>query len=202
MRKRLLIAASLGFAQLILGTVNAHAEVIVSKPADGWEIYTSGRVGAFGELVHGDAQPPKLDGRPSPTQDGITVQTGPGPNGENNGARATASRVRSGFLGNILNILYNAGAELVINGHEHNYERFAPMRPDGTRDDARGIREIIVGTGGASLRTLKAAQPNSEVRSNAAHGVLKLTLRGDGYRWDFVPIAGKTFTDTGTGTCH
>ncbi len=104
MRKRLLIAASLGFAQLILGTVNAHAEVIVSKPADGWEIYTSGRVGAFGELVHGDAQPPKLDGRPSPTQDGITVQTGPGPNGENNGAPATASRVRSGFLGNILTL--------------------------------------------------------------------------------------------------
>jgi hypothetical protein len=105
-------------------------------------------------------------------------------------------------MANILNILYNAGAELVVNGHDHNYERFAPMRPDGVRDDARGIREIIVGTGGASLRSLATTQPNSEVRSNAAHGVLKLTLGATGYRWDFVPIAGKTFTDSGTGTCH
>jgi hypothetical protein len=105
-------------------------------------------------------------------------------------------------MATILTDLYNAGAELVINGHEHNYERFAPMRPDGTQDTTTGIREIIVGTGGASLRALKATQPNSEVRSNAAHGVLKLTLSAGGYRWDFVPIAGKTFTDTGTGTCH
>ena len=80
------------------------------------------------------------------------------------------------------------------------------LRPDaaptGVADTARGLREIIVGTGGASLRAMAATQPNTEVRSNAAHGVLKLTLSAAGYRWDFVPIAGKTFTDTGTGTCH
>lgn len=104
MRIRFLIAAGLAFTPLLFGTVNAHAEVIVSQPADGWEIYTAGRVGAFAELVDGDAQPPQQPGRPRVTADGITVQTGPGPNGENNGAHATASRVRSGFLGNILTL--------------------------------------------------------------------------------------------------
>lgn len=104
MRMRVLLAASLGFAPLLLGTVNAQAEVIVSKPADGWEVYTAGRVGAFAELVDGDAQPPQQQGRPRVTQEGINIQSGPGPNGENNGAHATASRVRSGFLGNILTL--------------------------------------------------------------------------------------------------
>ena len=104
MRVRPYLAASIGFASFVLGSVTAHAEVIVSRPADGWEVYTSGRVGAFAEVVQGDAQFPKIDGKPSPTADGIVVQTGPGPNGENNGASALASRVRSGFLGNILTV--------------------------------------------------------------------------------------------------
>jgi hypothetical protein len=82
------------------------------------------------------------------------------------------------------------------------YERFAPMRPDGTLDAARGIRHFTVGTGGAPLTAIGTPVPNSEVRSNAAHGVLKMTLRADGYDWQFVPVAGKTFTDSGSGTCH
>jgi len=98
------LTACLGFASLVLGSATAHAEVTITKPAEGWEVYTAGRVGAFAELVHGDAQPPRLMGKPSVTADGIVVQTGPGPNGENNGAQATASRVRSGFLGNILTL--------------------------------------------------------------------------------------------------
>ncbi|MFL5579543.1 MAG: PKD domain-containing protein [Gemmatimonadaceae bacterium] len=98
--------------------------------------------------------------------------------------------------------LYAAHAELVLNGHQHHYERFSPMRPDRTRDDVNGIREFIVGTGGesASLPTADIAAL-SEVRSDA-FGVMKITLRPDGYDWQFLPIAGYTFADSGSGTCH
>jgi hypothetical protein len=98
--------------------------------------------------------------------------------------------------------LYDADADLVLAGHDHIYERFAPMRPDGTADPARGIRHFTVGTGGVPLTPIGTPVPNSEVQSNAAHGVLKLTLRADGYDWQFVPVAGTTFTDSGSGTCH
>ncbi|HEX8702284.1 MAG TPA: Calx-beta domain-containing protein, partial [Myxococcaceae bacterium] len=98
--------------------------------------------------------------------------------------------------------LYNAGVELVLSGHEHDYERFAPQRPSGVADPATGIRQFVVGTGGTGLRAFNTVQPNSEVRESSTHGVLKLTLRANSYDWEFVPIAGQTFTDTGTGTCH
>jgi hypothetical protein len=98
--------------------------------------------------------------------------------------------------------LYDHGAELVINGHEHFYERFAPQRPNGTADSAFGIRQITAGTGGNSLYRFGTAKPNSQVRNNSTTGVLKLTLRADGYDFRFIPVAGKTFTDTGSGTCH
>jgi len=98
--------------------------------------------------------------------------------------------------------LYEGGAEIVINGHDHDYERFAPQDPDGRADSARGIREFVVGTGGRSLRTFKTPVPNSEIRSSDAFGVIKLTLRPSGYDWKFVPVAGKTFTDSGSGACH
>jgi PKD repeat protein len=98
--------------------------------------------------------------------------------------------------------LYAAGAEIIVNGHVHRYERFAPQTPDRVRDDARGIRQFIVGTGGANIQgTPTVIAPNSEVR-DGTRGVLKFTL-GDGtYSWQFIPIAGKTFTDSGSGTCH
>ncbi|HYP76877.1 MAG TPA: hypothetical protein VER12_13010 [Polyangiaceae bacterium] len=102
MKRHLL--ASVGFGSVILGCVTAHAEVVIAKPIDGLEVYTAGRVGAFAEVVDGDAQPPQIDGKPTPTADGIAIQSGPGPNGENNGAHATAFRMRSGFLGNILTL--------------------------------------------------------------------------------------------------
>jgi hypothetical protein len=98
--------------------------------------------------------------------------------------------------------LYSFGAELVVNGHEHVYERFAPQRPDGTADAAFGIREIIAGTGGNSLYQFGPAQPSSQVRNNTTNGILKLTLRPDGYDFNFIPVAGKTFSDSGSGTCH
>jgi hypothetical protein len=98
--------------------------------------------------------------------------------------------------------LYNANVELVLSGHEHDYERFAPQRPSGVADPATGIRQFVVGTGGTGLRAFGTVQPNSEVRESSTYGVLKLTLRANSYEWEFVPIAGQTFTDSGTGTCH
>lgn len=98
--------------------------------------------------------------------------------------------------------LYDAGAEIVVNGHDHDYERLAPQDPSGAADNERGIREFVVGTGGAGLRSFPRVAPNSEVRNDRTHGVLKLTLHPEGYDWEFVPVAGGTFTDSGSGTCH
>jgi PKD repeat protein len=98
--------------------------------------------------------------------------------------------------------LYAAGAEVVVNAHFHLYERYAPQRPDGTADPERGIRQFIVGTGGYGHDVLNAASPNVEVRNADTWGVLKLTLEPGAYTWEFVPEAGRTFTDTGRGTCR
>jgi len=98
--------------------------------------------------------------------------------------------------------LYAAGAEIVINGHDHVYERFAPQTPGGILNTARGIREFVVGTGGKSHYDFPRIRANSRVRDNTTFGVLKLVL-GDGvYSWRFIPEAGKTFTDSGRGLCH
>ncbi|HZI45234.1 MAG TPA: PKD domain-containing protein, partial [Ilumatobacter sp.] len=115
----------------------------------------------------------------------------------------SAGRNTDGPLKALWDALYAAGADLIINGHDHNYQRFAPQTPAGVRDDAHGIRQITVGTGGASLAGNFGTQAsNVEVRNGATYGVLQLILRGDGYDWTFVPVAGQTFTDQGTGTCH
>ena len=98
--------------------------------------------------------------------------------------------------------LYAAGADVIVVGHEHQYERFAPQTPAGTLDTTRGIRQFVVGTGGASFYPLGPAIANSEVRNNTTHGVIKLTLRPRGYDWAFIPVAGGTFTDSGSGRCH
>lgn len=99
-------------------------------------------------------------------------------------------------------VLYAAGAEVIVNGHDHDYERFAPQSPRATLDNARGIREFVVGTGGRSLRPFGTIQPNSQVRNATTYGVLKLTLNTNSYDWRFVPVAGQTFTDSGTTSCH
>lgn len=98
--------------------------------------------------------------------------------------------------------LYNAGVELVLNGHDHDYERFAPMNPSGAVDDAKGIREIVVGTGGGNLRPFSTIRANSLKRISNVYGVIKLNLRTSSYDWTFIPQAGKTATDSGTATCH
>jgi PKD repeat protein len=101
----------------------------------------------------------------------------------------------------LFTILYDAGADIVLSGHNHQYERFAPQRPDATLDDSRGIREFVAGTGGAGLYDFTTPQPNSEVRYQG-YGVLRLTLGATNYAWEFVPIAGSSFTDSGAGDCH
>jgi hypothetical protein len=106
------------------------------------------------------------------------------------------------FMKDLWKALYNAKADLVLVGHSHNYERFAPMDANGKLDRTNGIREFVVGTGGAFFTGISSAKPNSEVRQNSTYGVLKLTLHPTAYDFKFVPEAGKTFTDAGSGACH
>ena len=98
--------------------------------------------------------------------------------------------------------LYDANADVVVSGHDHDYERFAPQTALAKPDPERGIREFVVGTGGKNHRPFTTPHANSEVRNADTFGVLKLTLRPGAYDWQFIPEAGKTFTDSGTGSCH
>jgi hypothetical protein len=99
-------------------------------------------------------------------------------------------------------LLRDLGADVIVAGHNHSYERFAPQNADGGPDPARGIRQFVVGTGGAELTGFPSVRANSEVRNNTTWGVLKLTLRPDRYDWQFVPVAGQSFSDSGSDTCH
>ena len=113
-----------------------------------------------------------------------------GPNGNNPDVRP------------LFRALYDAGAEIVLTGHEHSYERFARQDPEGRADPTRGIRQFVVGTGGARLSpTSGPARPNSEARGSE-WGVLKVTLGGAGYEWEFTPVAGGGFRDAGSGQCR
>jgi acid phosphatase type 7 len=99
--------------------------------------------------------------------------------------------------------LYDSGADVVMVGHEHVYERFAPQTPSGAPDPAFGIRQFTVGTGGESHYGFqKRPVANSQVRNSTAFGVLKLTLHPNSYSWQFVPAPGASFTDSGTAPCH
>jgi hypothetical protein len=97
--------------------------------------------------------------------------------------------------------LYRAGVEIVLNGHSHNYERFAQQTPAGRRS-AFGIREFVVGTGGIGLYPMVELQPHSQAFSSSSLGVLKLQLGPGEYSWRFRHVAGESFTDGGRGTCH
>jgi len=98
--------------------------------------------------------------------------------------------------------LYSAGADLVLNGHDHNYERFAPQDPDGKADPKRGIREFVVGTGGKILYTIEDPIPNTESYNDDSYGILKLTLHPESYDWQFVSAQGSSFADAGSYECH
>jgi calcineurin-like phosphoesterase family protein len=97
--------------------------------------------------------------------------------------------------------LHADGADVVINGHDHDYERFSPQTPGGAPDSETGIREFVVGTGGAPLRRFPLVALNSELRVSISHGVLALTLHDAGYDWRFLPTEGD-FSDRGTAACH
>ena len=102
----------------------------------------------------------------------------------------------------LFHALYEAGADVVLAGHEHNYERFAPLDSTGNQDPTTGVRSFVVGTGGASHYPFGSPLAGSEVRDETSFGVLVLTLRADSYEWEFVPAAGGTFRDRGSGRCH
>ncbi len=102
----------------------------------------------------------------------------------------------------VWNVLYENNVDVILNGHDHDYERFAPQNPIGERDDARGIRQFVVGTGGAVPYVFGAVKPNSEKRITGAYGVLKLTLHATSYDWEFISIAPLLFKDSGSSECH
>jgi calcineurin-like phosphoesterase family protein len=104
-------------------------------------------------------------------------------------------------VGPFWTMLYAAGAELVINGHDHDYERFAPQNPQGVETRPNGIREIVTGTGGGGLRQFHATAPNSEFRLAGSWGVLRLTLHPANYDWEFLPVDGD-IADAGSALCH
>ena len=98
--------------------------------------------------------------------------------------------------------LYAARADIVLNGHDHDYERFGPQTPSGAGDGRNGIREFVVGIGGKSHYPFLLTEPNSQVRNDDTFGVLALTLHARGYDWRFVSEAGGRFSDNGSGSCH
>jgi hypothetical protein len=116
-------------------------------------------------------------------------------------------RFSSGFHGNnkhldgFWQILYDAGADVIVNGHDHDYERFAPQDPNAVEDRVKGIREFVAGTGGTKLRPFEKLAANSELRASISHGVLKFTLHPTSYEWEFVPTSGH-FSDSGSARCH
>jgi hypothetical protein len=114
----------------------------------------------------------------------------------------SAPRGPNAFMSPLWQALYDGGADVVFQGHEHHYERLAPMRADGTRDAARGMRSFVVGTGSAPFYGFPMVHPNSEVRRAEVFGALRLVLRPTGYDWRFVPIARQRFEDTGSAECH
>lgn len=97
--------------------------------------------------------------------------------------------------------LYQHGVSVLVTAHDHDYERFPPMNAAGERDDRRGLRSFVAGTGGAKLYEMKQRHPLSQVWQGESWGVLKLTMRPRGYGWDFLPVAGSRFQDAGSAQC-
>lgn len=100
-------------------------------------------------------------------------------------------------------VLYDEGVDVLLVGHDHDFERFEPMDADGNPDPAKGVREFVVGTGGGNLRGFKNPPlPTTAVRNASTWGVLRLTLSPGKYAWTFLPVAGEAFIDSGVGACH
>ena len=114
---------------------------------------------------------------------------------------SSAEHGDTGVMAALWGTLFEKGVDVALAGHDHDYERFAPMDAMG-RPDPQGIRSFVVGTGGKSLYSFKKIHATSEVRNGDTFGVLKLTLHPDSYEWEFVPVAGGTFRDSGRAACH
>ncbi|MBI1723867.1 MAG: alkaline phosphatase, partial [Gemmatimonadetes bacterium] len=105
-------------------------------------------------------------------------------------------------LRRIWHILYTAGADVVVSGHDHDYERFGPQTPSGAADSARGLVQFVAGTGGARLRRFHVfPAAHSLVRIAGRFGVLKLELGNNEYQWEFIATDGRVY-DTGRAACH
>jgi acid phosphatase type 7 len=91
---------------------------------------------------------------------------------------------------------------VVLNGHDHNYQRFGPQDPNGKADPEDGIRQFVVGTGGRGHYPILAPIANTEVYNDDTYGVLELTLHQKRYEWEFVPVEGQSFSDSGSARCH
>jgi acid phosphatase type 7 len=105
------------------------------------------------------------------------------------------------FMQDVWALLANGGVELILNGHDHDYERFAPLNATG-KPSEKGTREFVVGTGGKNEYPFLITKPGSQIRKTGVFGVLELKLKASSYDWKFVPVAGKTFTDSGSTNCH
>lgn len=99
-------------------------------------------------------------------------------------------------------LLERGNVDVVVSAHDHIYERLAPMRSNGARDDRDGVRQFVVGTGGNGLYRIRAVHRHSQRRQTRVYGVLKLTLRSADYSWEFVPASPTSFRDTGSARCH
>ncbi len=97
--------------------------------------------------------------------------------------------------------LHDAGVDVALTGHDHQYERFQPLDADGTAEPD-GMVEFVVGTGGRSLYGFDEILPTSAAHDNSSYGLLKLTLRADAYDWEFVPTSDTGFSDSGTADCR
>jgi hypothetical protein len=116
--------------------------------------------------------------------------------------RWSSNSFASSDIAPLIDVLYAKGVDVYLTGHAHSYERFAPQNPAGARDDAAGIREFVVGTGGDNSTGFGTVVPNSEVRKNTTFGVMRLTLAASSYAWAFVPDPTTPFADSGQGSCH
>jgi acid phosphatase type 7 len=115
---------------------------------------------------------------------------------------STGNNVTNPNVKPLWQILYNNGGDVILNGHAHRYERYAPLTPGGRIDLQNGIRQFVAGTGGAPGGSEVQQAPGVERVKTGTSGVLKLNLSAGSYSWEFVPIAGQTFTDSGNGPCH
>jgi hypothetical protein len=102
----------------------------------------------------------------------------------------------------LIDLLYAAGTDVILNGHDHDYERFAPLSANGTVDPRNGMREFVVGTGGRNTTSFIGTHLGSELRDAGSFGVMRMVLHPSSYEWQFVPAAGYPLTDAGSQPCH